>query len=963
MRFRVAAYLNGIARLSFYLLLFLTPWAKHWVIIEHPVDDIYYEFTNGVLYLTDIPLVITLLSWIGARFSGSRGVLRWGPWQVTAPLGLLVALSLLGAPLALDPFLAYYLTLRLVLLSGLYLFAVNEVTPSRVAATLVVAVGVQSAVALGQFLAQSSLGLARWGELTLDPDWSGVSVVQAAGRRWLRAYGFSPHPNILGGVLAVWLLTLTRPFLQAGKRQSLWLIFAGLGVTALLATFSRLAWLGFLAGAALMVVAVLMKRNWREGQGLSFLKLGAVVLAASFLFGLSYQELFAVRLLRSPDPLEQRAVVERLNLQAAAVDMTRAYPLTGVGSHGFSVAAYRMWGRDTAKFTYQPVHNMLLLLTAELGPLGGGTWLWLVLVPWLLVWRQYRAGRLTLWSLALSAGVLGLFVISFLDFYPWGWQQGRLLLWITPGVVEQQPGKQVTDRRWQKGAIGYWLSAIGHWPSGEVRQLAGPGLAFLMFVLPFVVYLRTLAPTVYGLDSAELATAAYTLGLLRSPGYPLYLLVGKLFTYLPWGDVGYRMNLMSAVFGAMTVVLLYRIVYHLVGRPLIAATVALFFAFTYYFWAASVVAEVYTLYAFLMACLILLLLAWSRTGDSRLLYAVAFIYGLSFSNTPVAALLAPGLAFFTLATDRRQVLKPGNILTIALFFALGLSVYLYFPLRYLADPPFNYVGQYDGTGHFWKVNLTSWSGLWWLISGGPFTDLMFSYSLPEVGLESLRYVYQLWGNFLAIGLAFGLLGLIISFRENRKTCLFLSLLFLTHGTFFINYRVVDKQTMFLPTFLSWAIWIGWGYKAVLEGVAERKAGAGGAILGGRWSQGVAVLLVAIVVMTFFLNFHYVDVSDDWRARALAEALLAEVQPGALVFGSWASAAPLHYLQLVEGQRPDVTVVNRFFIDHRDLEEWIQREIDTRPIYSAEYDPGLADKYSFVRLGQAYRLVHRPSNSE
>jgi hypothetical protein len=83
--------------------------------------------------------------------------------------------------------------------------------------------------------------------------------------------------------------------------------------------------------------------------------------------------------------------------------------------------------------------------------------------------------------------------------------------------------------------------------------------AITAFGVPFVLYLLTLAPTVYNLDSAELTTAAATGGITRATGYPLYLLLGNLWSRLPLGDVGYRMNLFSAFNGALTVALAERI--------------------------------------------------------------------------------------------------------------------------------------------------------------------------------------------------------------------------------------------------------------------------------------------------------------------------------------------------------------------------------------------------------------------
>src|SRR5690606_16398462 len=83
--------------------------------------------------------------------------------------------------------------------------------------------------------------------------------------------------------------------------------------------------------------------------------------------------------------------------------------------------------------------------------------------------------------------------------------------------------------------------------------------AIAAFALPLFAYLLTMAPTIYNLDSAELTTAAYTCGIVRATGYPLYLMIGRLWSQLPLGDVGFRMNLFSAVCGAASVFMVERI--------------------------------------------------------------------------------------------------------------------------------------------------------------------------------------------------------------------------------------------------------------------------------------------------------------------------------------------------------------------------------------------------------------------
>src|SRR4030065_1289497 len=99
-------------------------------------------------------------------------------------------------------------------------------------------------------------------------------------------------------------------------------------------------------------------------------------------------------------------------------------------------------------------------------------------------------------------------------------------------------------------------------------------------LVAFSVYLRTLAPTVMWYDMGEFATASHVLGIAHTPGYPLYILLGKLFTLIPIGDVAYRVNLMSAVSAALTVVVVYLIIHRLTGSWLASALGSLTVAFS-----------------------------------------------------------------------------------------------------------------------------------------------------------------------------------------------------------------------------------------------------------------------------------------------------------------------------------------------------------------------------------------------
>ncbi|MBW2000087.1 MAG: DUF2723 domain-containing protein, partial [Deltaproteobacteria bacterium] len=126
-----------------------------------------------------------------------------------------------------------------------------------------------------------------------------------------------------------------------------------------------------------------------------------------------------------------------------------------------------------------------------------------------------------------------------------------------------------------------------------------------LFLVPlaFGVYLSTICPTVYLGDSGELTAAAFSLGIPHNSGYPLYSLIGKIFCLLPVGNIGFRMNLMSASFATATLWIVYSLVKRMTGSRFGALFTALVLAFSQVFWSQSASAEVYTLHIFFVALL------------------------------------------------------------------------------------------------------------------------------------------------------------------------------------------------------------------------------------------------------------------------------------------------------------------------------------------------------------------------
>ncbi len=168
------------------------------------------------------------------------------------------------------------------------------------------------------------------------------------------------------------------------------------------------------------------------------------------------------------------------------------------------------------------------------------------------------------------------------------------------------------------------------------------------FIASFAVYLRTIAPTTSFWDCGEFITCSYILGIPHPPGAPFYLMIGRIFSMIPFAaDIGLRVNLVSAVTSALTVMLLYLIIVHLIkqwrGTPKTAFDVlllsasgligALAYAFTDSFWFNAVEAEVYAISMAFTASVVYLILLWLEkaempTGD-RILLLIAYLLGLA----------------------------------------------------------------------------------------------------------------------------------------------------------------------------------------------------------------------------------------------------------------------------------------------------------------------------------------------
>lgn len=425
------------------------------------------------------------------------------------------------------------------------------------------------------------------------------------------------------------------------------------------------------------------------------------------------------------------------------------------------------------------------------------------------------------------------------------------------------------------------------------------GLGLLVFLAPFCLYMNTMAPTVYGLDSAELTTGAYTLGIVHSPGSPLFLLVGWLFSHLPLGDVGWRVNLVSVVTGSLSAFFIYSAMRRLTGRAWIGVVTAWLLASSYYLWVWAIVAELYAPHCCVVSALLWLLMKWRDTQRDGFLWAAAILSGLGLGNHTSLVLTGPGLAWLVFSSDPGIWRKPWRLIGPGLASITAvITVYSYLPIRHAAHPPLDYVRDY-----FPQIDLSTLKGCLWMIQGGMFESLYFSEPLTRIGGHLVRLIIQLLANYGIVVALISLLGLIAGLagsRERRHFTITCLLLFAFHSGFYLTYGALDIEWMYSVSYLIMALFFGLGL-ATLE----------------RWFPSSSALLKSIagllVLRLAWFNTPYLDLSHDISARATGERIMVVMKPNALFVGMWEHEPILAYLQLVEHRRPDVRVVNGVFI--------------------------------------------------
>ena len=453
--------------------------------------------------------------------------------------------------------------------------------------------------------------------------------------------------------------------------------------------------------------------------------------------------------------------------------------------------------------------------------------------------------------------------------------------------------------------------------------------SLLIFLSAFALYTFTSYPDIAAYrDTGELVTVSNILGVAHPTGYPLYTILGYIFQKaIPFGTPAYRQNIMSGFFSALTLVLLFLIIIKICREhtrhserseesppinqraspaaiiPALVATVTL--ALAPVFWRLSVLSESYTLDTFFILLLILLAL---QKPTRRTISIWALVAGLSLTNRTTLILLVP--AFLCLFWKRgwfRRFLhswRPALILFIA-----GLSLYLYLPIRSLANPAIDWANP-ETIPNLWRVLTRS-------AYGHGLDTISKHFTLVQVyGAQLAEYFRALFGELNPAGIALSAIGIVWLFRKRRDFAWFTIISFIITAPLFIAiskmppnpHALAIMEAHYIIPNLFVIIWCGCGIASL----------ASPYIL-----VAVLILWLATTTITFPDHYHRASGRNRWFGPDFGHNLLVSLPQNSIVvlrkdvqlFNVWYNTIALH-------KRPDVVPIAQGLY----LSEWYRGQL-------------------------------------
>ncbi len=455
----------------------------------------------------------------------------------------------------------------------------------------------------------------------------------------------------------------------------------------------------------------------------------------------------------------------------------------------------------------------------------------------------------------------------------------------------------------------------------EYRKLSSL-LAVLSFLVPLLVYSLTLCPTVSFVDAGELSVASSTLGVPHPTGYPLYVLLGRLFSLLVPGPPIVRTNFLSAFFAAGSGLFLYLALVRLLSgiekdeRKVIILAFFSAGAFSYSatIWTQAVVTEVYSLTAFFAS--VLLYLSFSDHPRAPVLFAYSF--GLALANHMSIIMVGIPCGVYLIAR-RRIVLK--TLPWLALFFLVSISLYAYLPARAGQSPIINW------------GNPSALERFIWHVTGRQYRVWMFSSDLGALKRHLVQFVRLFLDQYTPFLVWLPLFGLVVSAKKAAARVL--AAVFVLDVIYSANYDIPDIDAYYIPAFIAGASGIALGLQFLFRKTVRRS---------------LLLLGAGVLVLPLALNYSACDMSRNRIAYEYGENYLKSIDNGGLCLtNNWDVYSPILYIRYIEDKRRDVVMIDKELLRRSWYFDYLRR------VYPKNYGDSRREIESY--LEELHRFEH------